>query len=61
MPDQYPKMLIVNGQPQLWPDNHPKGGTIIIFKSKADEEAYNASNVTPVPVPARKTENPKQK
>lgn len=51
---EYPKMktTTVNGVtvPLRYPDNHAAGGKIIIFNSKADEEAFNASGVTGIAI-----------
>jgi len=54
MPDQYPKMATTTVGTQIlplrWPDTHPKGGTIIIFNNKTDEDGYNAGSVVGIAV-----------
>ena len=53
-PQQYPKMATttVGGKilPLRWPDSHAKGGTLIIFTSKNDEDAYNNGSMVGVAV-----------
>jgi hypothetical protein len=62
MPDQYPKMATTTVGTQIlplrWPDTHPKGGTLIIFTSKNDEDSYNNGSVVGIPVV--NPEHPKQ-
>ena len=62
MPDQYPKMATTTVGTQIlplrWPDTHPKGGTIIIFNNKTDEDGYNAGSVVGIAVV--NPEHPKQ-
>ncbi len=38
VPDEYPKMRVTNGKPNVFPDGHPRSGELMIFDS-ADEEA----------------------
>jgi hypothetical protein len=62
MPDQYPKMATTTVGTQIlplrWPDTHAKGGTIIIFNNKTDEDGYNNGSVVGVAVV--NPEHPKQ-
>jgi len=54
MADQYPKMATttvgIQTLPLRWPDSHPKGGTIIVFNNKTDEDGYNAGSVVGIAV-----------
>jgi hypothetical protein len=53
-PQQYPKMATTTDGnrilPLRWPDSHVKGGTLIIFNSKAEEDGYNAGSVVGIAV-----------
>ncbi len=40
VPDEYPKMLVRDGQPVVYPDGHEKQGLVVVFDNKADEKAY---------------------
>jgi hypothetical protein len=54
MADQYPKMATTTVGTQIlplrWPDTHVKGGTIIVFNNKTDEDGYNAGSVVGIAV-----------
>ena len=60
-PQQYPKMATSTVGTQIlplrWPDSHPKGGTIIIFNSKVEEDGYNAN---PIGIAVVDPEHPKK-
>jgi hypothetical protein len=53
-PREYPKMATTTvgnrTVPLRWPDSHPKGGTLIVFNSRVEEDGYNAGSVVGVAV-----------
>jgi hypothetical protein len=53
-PAAYPKMATtvvgIKTFPLRWPDSHVRGGQLIIFNSKNEEDGYNAGSVVGIAV-----------
>ncbi len=41
IPDEYPKMRVSDGKPNVFPDSHPRGGELMIFNSAEEEAAFD--------------------